>query len=62
MGNQENNETKALDGTSLENVCRSYLSEQKIQPIMYIGKEYKPDEFSYYKLRSLTVRFFKVNC
>ncbi|QWF73544.1 hypothetical protein KFF76_15000 [Bacillus subtilis] len=47
-------ELKALDGTSLENVCRSYLSEQKIQPIMYIGKEYKPDEFSYYKLRSLT--------
>lgn len=47
-------ELKALDGTNLESVCRSYLSEQKIQPTMFIGKEYKPDEFSYYKIRSLT--------
>ncbi|MGC2881693.1 DUF4365 domain-containing protein [Bacillus subtilis] len=47
-------ELKALDGTNLESVCKSYLSEQKRQPSMFIGKEYKPDEFSYYKLRSLT--------
>lgn len=55
-GNQKTRsmELKALDGTNLEIVCRSYLSEQKIQPTMFIGKEYKPDEFSYYKIRSLT--------